>query len=71
MTQMQDFALGFTEPHEVHMGLLLEPVWVFLNGISSLECVDHTTQLDVICKLVLDLTVDVIDEDIKEYWSQY
>ena len=53
------------------MGLLLEPVWVFLNGISSLECVDHTTQLDVICKLVLDLTVDVIDEDIKEYWSQY
>ena len=25
-TQVQDFALGFVEPHEVHLGSLLKPV---------------------------------------------
>jgi len=41
--------------------------------MASLRHVDYTTQLGVICKLAegaLDLTVDVIDEDIKQYSSQ-
>jgi len=30
---MQDLALGLVEPHEVHMGPLLELVHVLLDGI--------------------------------------
>ncbi|KAK4820994.1 hypothetical protein QYF61_009460 [Mycteria americana] len=70
-TQVQDPALGLVEPHEVHTGPLLQ---VPLDGILSLRCVNRTTQLDVICKLAegaLNPTVYVIDEDIKQYWSQY
>lgn len=33
---MQDLALGFIEPNEVHMSPLLELVQVPLNGILSL-----------------------------------
>ncbi|KAK4830491.1 LOW QUALITY PROTEIN: hypothetical protein QYF61_011404, partial [Mycteria americana] len=72
LTQVQDLALGLVEPHEVHMGPLLE--LVLLNGIPSLRCVNHTTQLRVICKFAegaFDLTVYVTDKDIKQYWSQY
>ena len=35
-TQVQDLALGLVELHEVHMGPLLQPVKVSLDGISSL-----------------------------------
>ena len=40
------------------------------NVILSLGCVDCTTELGIICKLAglaLDHTVDVTDEDVKEY----
>ncbi|GAB0180776.1 cAMP-dependent protein kinase inhibitor alpha [Grus japonensis] len=73
-THVQDLALGLVELHEVHMGPPLKPVQVPLDGIPSLRCVNCTTQLGVICKLAecaLDPTVYVIDEDIKQYWSQY
>ncbi|PKU34140.1 hypothetical protein llap_15555 [Limosa lapponica baueri] len=69
LTQMQDPALGIVEPHEVHMGPLLKPVQVPLDAIRSLRCVNHSTQLGVICKLaedVLDPTVYVIDEDTEQ-----
>ena len=39
-----------------------------------LRCVDHTLQLVVIHRLAenaLDPTVNINDENIKEYWSQY
>jgi len=71
-TQRQDLALGLVEPHEVHMGPPLQLVQVSLDGI--LRRVDRSTQLGVICKLAavaLDPTVCVLDEDTKEYWSQY
>ena len=69
-----DLAFGLVEPHEVHMGPLLELVHVPLDGILSLRHVNCTIQLGVVCKLAegaLDPTVCVIDEDIKQYWSQY
>ena len=50
LTQVQDLALGLAELHEVHMGPLLKLVQVPLDGIPSLRCVNHTTQLGVICK---------------------
>ena len=74
LTQVQDLSLDLVEPHEVHMGPLLELAQVPLDGILSLTCVDHTTQLAVICKLAEgapDLAVCIIDEDIKQYWSKY
>ena len=74
MTQVQDLALGYVEPHEVPVHSLFEPVWVSLDGGSSLSRVNHTPQVGVIHKSVegaLDPTVDIIDEDIKEYQSQY
>ncbi|KAK4826030.1 hypothetical protein QYF61_003851 [Mycteria americana] len=73
-TQVQDLALGLDEPHEVHIGPLLQLVQVPLDGILSLRRVDRTTQLGVIFTLAegaLDPTAYVIDEDTKQYWSQY
>jgi len=43
-TQVQDLALGLVELHEVHMG---PPLKVPLDGIPSLQRVDHITQLGV------------------------
>ncbi|KAK4828346.1 hypothetical protein QYF61_026007 [Mycteria americana] len=51
LAQVQDLALGLTELHEVHMGPLLKPVKVPLDGIPSLKHINCTTQLGVICKL--------------------
>jgi len=65
----QDLALGLVEPHE-STGPILEFVQVCLGGILFLRCVDCTTQLGVICKLVegaLDPAVYVINEVIKQY----
>ena len=73
-TQVQDHALGLVEPHEGHTGPLLELVQVPLDGIPSFWRVNCTIQLGVICKLAdsaHDPTVCVINEDIKQYWSQY
>ncbi|GAB0181936.1 serine/threonine-protein kinase 3 [Grus japonensis] len=69
-----DLALDLVEPHDIHMGSLLELVQVPLDGILSLRRVNCCTQLGVIGKIpedVLDPTVCVIDEEIKRYWSQY
>ncbi|PKU41222.1 hypothetical protein llap_8474 [Limosa lapponica baueri] len=74
LTQAQDLALGCVEPHEVHSGPLLKPLQVPLDGILSLRCVNHTTQLGVVSKRAegaLDPTVYVIDEDTEQYQSQY
>ncbi|KAK4814468.1 hypothetical protein QYF61_018986 [Mycteria americana] len=73
-TQVQDPALGLVEPHEVHTGPLLQLVQVPLDDIPSFWRVSCTTQLGVICRLTegaLDLSVNVIDENIDQHWSQY
>lgn len=67
LTQVQDLACGFVELHEVHLGPLLKPDWISLNGIPSVRHFYSIAQLDVICKPsedVLDPTVSVTDEDI-------
>ncbi|GAB0186614.1 mitochondrial enolase superfamily member 1 [Grus japonensis] len=74
LTHMQDLALGLVELHEFRMGPPLQPVKVPLDGIPSLQRVNHTTQLGVIGKLAegaLDPTVHVTDKDVKQHWSQY
>ena len=43
---VQDLALGLVELPEVLMGPPLKPVQVPLDGIPSLQRVDHTTQLE-------------------------
>ncbi|XP_064913828.1 translin-associated protein X isoform X3 [Columba livia] len=73
LTQAQDLALCFVEPHEVHTGPLLKLVQVPLDDILSLRYVNCITQLGVIHKLAegaLNPNICVIDEDIKQYWSQ-
>ena len=55
------------------MGPLLQPVQVPLDGFPSLQCVNSTAQLGVVCKLAggaLDFIIYVIDEDVEEHWSQ-
>jgi len=74
MTQVQDLVLGFKELPEVLLNPLLKSVQVPLDGILSAWCAHCTPQLGVIGKLVEDApnpTVNVTDEDIKEYWSQH
>ena len=63
LTQVKHPALGLVESHEVHTRPLLELVQVPLDTIPSLRCVNHTTQLGVICKLAesaLDLTMSLM-----------
>ncbi|KAK4823584.1 hypothetical protein QYF61_003770, partial [Mycteria americana] len=50
LIQVQDLALGL-ELHEVHVGQLLKPVKVPLDGIPSLKQINYTTRLGVTCKL--------------------
>ena len=67
ITQEQDTALGFFEPHEILLGPVLVPVQMFLDGILS-------THLGIIHKHAdgtLNPTVFVTDEEINEHWSQY
>ena len=66
LTQLHDLVFGFVEPHEVHL--------VPLVVILSFGLVHYTTQLGGIGKLAraaFDPIINVIDEDIKEYWSQH
>ena len=66
LTHVQDLALGLVELHAVHAGPPLQPVQVPLNGIPSLQRVNHTTQLVVLGKLAegaLSPTVHVADKD--------
>jgi len=55
---VQDLALGFVDPHEVHTGRPLQLAQVLLDGILSFWCVSCITQLGVICKLA-DGALDV------------
>ncbi|GAB0196099.1 cAMP-dependent protein kinase inhibitor alpha [Grus japonensis] len=74
LTHVQDLALGLVELHEVHMGPLLQPVKVPLDGIPSLQQVNRSTQLEVVGKLAegaLDPTVHVSNRDVKQHRSQY
>ena len=60
--------MRFTQAH------LSKPVKVPLEGIPSLQRVDHTTQLGVVVKFAesaLDPTVRVADKDVKQCRSQY
>jgi len=67
-THVQDLALDLVEFHEVHTGPLLKPVQVPLDGIPSLQHIDHTTQLGVIGKQLaecaLSAAVLVTNKDI-------
>ncbi|KAK4830184.1 hypothetical protein QYF61_008975 [Mycteria americana] len=66
-TQVQDLALGLVELHEVCTGPPLKPVKVPLDGIPSLQRVDHTTQLGVVGKLAEDNDIDrVIQNCVKK-----
>ncbi|KAK4828525.1 hypothetical protein QYF61_026947 [Mycteria americana] len=65
-TQVQDLALGPVE--------LMRFTWAHFLSLSRPLHANCTIQLGVVSKLVegaLDPTVYVIDEDIKQYWSQY
>jgi len=70
LTHMQDLALGVVELHEVDTGLFLQPAKVPLDSIPSLNHINYTTQLGVICRLAagaLNPTVYVVDENTKQY----
>jgi len=71
---VQDLALGHVELHVVRAVPPLQPVKVPLNGIASLQHMDHTTQLGVASKLAehaLSPTVHVADKHIKQLRPQY
>ena len=73
-TQVQHLAFGFVEPHEFHLGPLLKPVQVPLNGIPSLWCDDCSPQFGVISKLAegaLHSTISVTGDDIKDFWTHH
>lgn len=52
LAQMQDLVRGLVEPHTVHIGPAIKPVWVLLCSNLPLQHVNCTTQLGVVLKLV-------------------
>ncbi|NWW82991.1 F120B protein, partial [Climacteris rufus] len=73
-TQVQDLVLCLVEFDEVCTHPPLKPVPITLDGISSLQHIDCTTQPGVIGKFAegaLDATVCVTDKDVEQCWSQY
>jgi len=57
------------DKYKVHLGPLLKPVQVSLDGTLSLKHMDYTTQPGVIYKHAEDVlgpTVDFTDKDMKE-----
>lgn len=74
MTQLQQIVLGYIEPKEVYLGLLLEPVYISLNNIPFLSCDTNFCGMVDISKLgegALDPTVSATDEAVKEHKSRY
>ena len=70
MTQVQDFAFGFPEPHEV----LLGPMLSLLGSLWMAFCplgMSTTSHSSVSSEGALKHTVYVIDEDIKDHLFQY
>ncbi|KAK4825593.1 hypothetical protein QYF61_000682 [Mycteria americana] len=68
MTQVQDLALSLVEPHTIGLSPSIQPVWVPLQSLPTLQQLNTPTQLGVICKLTegaLDALIQIIDKDIK------
>lgn len=53
--QVQDLALGLSEPREARTGPPLQLVWVSLDNIPSFWHVDPTARFHVICKRAEDV----------------
>ena len=51
LTYVQDITPGLLEHHDIHTGPPLKPVKVPLDGILSLQHVNHTRKLGVIGRL--------------------
>lgn len=74
LPQSKDLALGLIELHVVRMGPTLKPVRFPQDGMSSLQLVHCSTQLDVTRKpaeSVLNSTVHVPSKDVKQQQSKY
>ncbi|KAK4811117.1 hypothetical protein QYF61_019748 [Mycteria americana] len=74
VTQVQDPALSFDEPHTIGPSPLIQPVQVPLQSLPTLKQINTPAQLGVICKLTegaLEPFVQIIDKDIKQNWPQH
>ncbi|KAK4817635.1 hypothetical protein QYF61_021781 [Mycteria americana] len=74
VTQVQDLALGFVEPHTIDLSPLIQPVQVPLQSLPTPKQINTPTQLGVICKLTegaLDPFIQTIDKDVKQNWPQH
>ncbi|RMB99698.1 hypothetical protein DUI87_23700 [Hirundo rustica rustica] len=74
VTQVQDPALGLTEPHPVGLGPLIQPVQIPLQRLPALQQINTSAQVTVVYKFTkgaLDRLIPIIDKDIKQDWPQY
>lgn len=74
MTKLQQTVLEFIEPKELHLGSLLEPVYISLNSIPLLTCGTLLTKVGAIIKLAegaLNSTVSVADKAVKKHKNTY
>ncbi|RMC09885.1 hypothetical protein DUI87_12671 [Hirundo rustica rustica] len=70
-TEVQDPALGLTEPHPVGLSPLIQPAQIPLQRLPALQQISTPAELGVICKLpglVLDPLSQVINRGIKQDW---
>lgn len=74
LAQMQGLVRGLVEPHTVHIGPAIKPVWVLLSSNPPLQHVNCTTQLGATHRLAesaLNPAVCITEKDVKWSWSQY
>ncbi|GAB0175715.1 cAMP-dependent protein kinase inhibitor alpha [Grus japonensis] len=72
--QVQDFPLPFVELHEVPDSPFLQPVKIPPDGSMILWFISLCSQFGVICKLAegtLYPIIQIINEDVKQDWTQY
>lgn len=74
VTQGQEPALCFFEPHTVVLDPLIQTVQIPLKDLPPLQQMNIPAQLSVICKVpkgALDPIIHTIDKNIEQGWPQY
>jgi len=73
-SQVQGFAFPLLRLHEIPRSPLRQAVKVPLNVSTTLRCIGHSLQFCISCELAKDALCpinQVINEDVKEHWTQY
>lgn len=64
----EGLCISLSELHEAHVGLVLTPVQVLLNGSTAFWCPDHSSKL---AETELCLITHIVNADVEQHWPHY